>query len=141
MWPSGDRKRALARLHLRHVNRVFALGVARKDQVATQARADVLHPAVCAGYQAIDEELVARGAELVDEVEILFVFVLRFQDDVLAVAAADGTCGVFEHGVALARRSGRFKGWIGFLRLGSSGHSAIRAFSLVYAENLYRRRS
>ncbi len=53
------RERALPRVHLRHVNRVFALGIAREDQVAPQPRVDVLEAAAPALDEPIDEQLVS----------------------------------------------------------------------------------
>ena len=80
-WTAGEaldtgkrcRKRSLARLHLRYVNGILAFRVAGENQVAAQPRADVLQAAAPTLDESIDQQLVARGAELLDQIEVAFV--------------------------------------------------------------------
>ena len=90
------RERALARRQLRDVGRVLALGVAGQDQIAAQARVDVLQPAPPALDQPIDQQLVAGGAELLDEIEVLLLVVPRLVDGLAVVGAAERAGDVFE---------------------------------------------
>ncbi len=101
----GERsgERALPRLHLRHVDRILALGIAREDQIASQPRVDVLEPAAPAFDQPIDEQLIARGAELLNEVDVFLVLVLRLEDDIVVVAAAHRAGDVLEDLFARSR--------------------------------------